>query len=454
MNYSEELKRSIDEVVNNFVGDDDFIVAKHQLDDKTVECRALLKELRRYEVNYISALNGFNDKFNAMKRKRTSLNNAKEFANKYNNDFDFRNDFIHNTDATNFFSQNQYHDLLKETSEIIIDADLVDNFSYFCKQIKSYRQSFMRSIDDWNEKYRTYFNLKLKQKEKALDYDKEILTNKLLNTYESITNNPMTEDIEFSLEYIKVLTKEMKCYFDYDSDNEVDHYAIVGPFEVYIPYDKRKNIRFWCTDKDNIRTSYWGNNCQHPHVSDSGNACFGTTSEFIAEAYNIDDYNQIYIGCLMFLQQADYNDCAGRCVVNWDCYDLDGNSEDMIIRCKDCGTELTTGSYYMCEDCGEAVCEDCITYIQDRGMYVCPSCADDNYYTCEDCAEVFEDVLEVDEKYYCDRCFDYKVENGYIIQCANCGEYHHEENMTYDEESELYYCAECYEECVVNREGE
>ena len=146
-------------------------------------------------------------------------------------------------------------------------------------------------------------------------------------------------------------------------------------------------------------------------------------------------------------------------------------TENNYVYCADCGAQINIynddhiqleNGDYICGDCLDKnyfYCEDCESYhhndecyeIYRHGggsFYVCEDCKD-NYYYCEDCGYYYEDDdcgRYVDGVWYCNDCLDERF--GY---CSNCGEYFDPNNMYWDEETEEYYCEDCYNEIVSSR---
>ena len=122
------------------------------------------------------------------------------------------------------------------------------------------------------------------------------------------------------------------------------------------------------------------------------------------------------------------------CVIedNDDWYEFDGK-----IYCEDCDDEL----FGYCEDCGCKCYRDEMNWIEGYEHYVCDDCYDD-YIECANCGELVRrngSYNTVDGR-VCEYCRDYH----YSI-CDECGEVIHTDNLHYDDEDDMYYCDECYE---------
>ena len=104
-------------------------------------------------------------------------------------------------------------------------------------------------------------------------------------------------------------------------------------------------------------------------------------------------------------------------------------------------SDCDSGKY--CEHCGRRISDDEIRWVNDYAY--CDECV--TY--CEDCQEyVLNDYAqEIDGCYVCDRCLEY----GEYYACEECGEVHYVDNLNYDEETEEYYCDDCYERLLEER---
>lgn len=138
-------------------------------------------------------------------------------------------------------------------------------------------------------------------------------------------------------------------------------------------------------------------------------------------------------------------------------------------NCENCGCNIEedevrwVGDYAYCEDC-VTWCEDCeeyelnddivrINYIGSWGSdhrYVCSCCAE-NYWCCDNCGEYWDDddLVHTEEgNHYCPDCND---SYGY---CENCCCHYDSDSMVFDDVDGCYYCDECYDKIVSDRENE
>ena len=109
--------------------------------------------------------------------------------------------------------------------------------------------------------------------------------------------------------------------------------------------------------------------------------------------------------------------------------------------CSDC--------VYRCERCGEYHLADEITWIPSEEGYVCDDCRDRLYVYSEERDEYLRerDAVETEEGNY------YRPDSDGYGTCYECGEYHDTDHLIYDDETEEYYCEDCYAELIRQREA-
>lgn len=132
--------------------------------------------------------------------------------------------------------------------------------------------------------------------------------------------------------------------------------------------------------------------------------------------------------------------------------------EERII-CADCGREITDNSYvelpngdFLCEDCYDEnyyKCDYCGNIIRKEDAYetsngdiVCDYCFENHYTRCEACDEIVSnnDITYVDGSCICYGCLDY---NDDYRRCDDCGEWHHVNNLYWNDRDDCYYCENC-----------
>ena len=108
-------------------------------------------------------------------------------------------------------------------------------------------------------------------------------------------------------------------------------------------------------------------------------------------------------------------------------------------------------NYFTCDSCGVIEHRDYGTYVDYSDEFVCESCLDNNYFYCEQCQRWVPngDSVSINNGYgdyydICDSCFN----NGEYYSCDSCGDYFHEDNVNWRNDS--CYCDSCYDSNVTN----
>lgn len=84
------------------------------------------------------------------------------------------------------------------------------------------------------------------------------------------------------------------------------------------------------------------------------------------------------------------------------------------------------------------------------GEWICVECLDKNFSLCDRCGTYYytEDMTHTVDGYsYCVHC-----DTLCTMECAECGDIYSKANMNYDSETEAYYCQDCYEVLMSERE--
>lgn len=122
-------------------------------------------------------------------------------------------------------------------------------------------------------------------------------------------------------------------------------------------------------------------------------------------------------------------------------------TEEGHFYCEDCKDE----NAFRCDKCGEWHDEDCGIEMDDGNWY-CKYCIDDITVVCEECKKyIYQDdaVYTEDGHIYCEDCAENKIH-----ECTDCGNLYTKENIRYDEETDAYYCEDCYKALLEEREDE
>lgn len=228
----------------------------------------------------------------------------------------------------------------------------------------------------------------------------------------------------------------------YMTNPNVEGRFYLGKMKIYFNINDY-NLRIY--NKDNLRRGYWGSECNHPHVDETGKACQGNLSDILAHCKL---NNELYVAFLMilsFLETFEPSDIAGSYYTCYDKVDEEGNVIEKGYyegqHCEICGVEINMeeDDYAHCDICGSFVCYDCSEYIDDST--VCTNCIDDACIECVNCDTLhFSDCMHetYDGGLICEFCRD-----KYYVECSECGRLVHEDEAVYDSNTESYYCPEC-----------
>ena len=120
------------------------------------------------------------------------------------------------------------------------------------------------------------------------------------------------------------------------------------------------------------------------------------------------------------------------------------------------GEEIEYSGKYYCEECAEeelSTCKHCnevglkddMFYVDDN--YYCGSCYDNLFVTCEECGEVIsvDDAEYYDGTPYCNECYI-----NCFTTCAGCDNDIPNNETYYDDDTDAYYCEDCYRELTNN----
>ena len=290
------------------------------------------------------------------------------------------------------------------------------------------------------------------------DYKKEL--EKCKRTLEALKKETNIKD---------KIEKEIKCIKEHELVKDVLYKPIKGELiiytkELYMQHPKDKDDRRFLGEmkielnvnnysvrlfnETECRKGYWGDDCNHPHVSEEGEPCLGNSGDMLAECKITNDLYIAFLTVLGFLQQFDPMDTAGEYYVCWDRVDEEGNviekglEDKYYATCCVCGEGIyEEDNYYACDECGGTMCSMHENWVDDTSL--CDNCYNDLTAECTICGDVHlqENMLYVDKQWVCNDCKD-----GYVTYCEKCGEEHLIDNMIEDLETEGYYCEACWDE--------
>ena len=121
---------------------------------------------------------------------------------------------------------------------------------------------------------------------------------------------------------------------------------------------------------------------------------------------------------------------------------------DGKIYCDDCRDEYL--SY--CDHCSEWYLEGNTRMVHTRygNEFWCDDCLNDDAFYCNECEEYYDsgyyDSITCHDETICSSCAGYSYR-----QCDNCGEWNHEDDGHYIEETDEWLCDDCYDDLPSTR---
>lgn len=246
---------------------------------------------------------------------------------------------------------------------------------------------------------------------------------KMIDEIDKIKDHNLVKNIKIKNGTLEIYTK-----FLYFVEPESERRFSLGEMKFTIMLNHSKEC---CEDIliENLTTRRNGydDDMHAPHVFPGGEACFGNTENQIIGFISEEEYYAAFITLLNFCQTVNIEDAAGKYFESWDEVDEEGNvineGHNNVLVCEDCGYRSHyEDEFYECEDCGKALCEDCCTEYE---------CIDGiNRTLCQCCYAQRESEAE----------------------CDGCGGVYNREDLYYKEDTDEWFCEDCYAE--LNEKGE
>ena len=315
------------------------------------------------------------------------------------------------------------------------------------KELKERAERFIENIKKDIEKYNGYIedcekHLEIKKRElETLKKEKDI-KDKIKKDLKYIKEHELVKEVYYNPAIGKLIIRTKTLYMQHPEDK--NDRRLLGKMKIILDVN---NYDVKLFNETECRKGYWGDDCNHPHVSEAGEPCLGNSGDMLAECKLNNDLYIAFLTILGFLQQFDTKDIAGEYYVCWDRVDEEGNVIEKGLEdkyygtCCVCGEGIYEDNYYVCDECGGCMCPDHEHWVDDTSL--CENCYDDLTAECPICGDVHlqENMLYIDEEWVCNDCQD-----GYVSYCEKCGEEHLIDNMIEDEDKGGYYCEACWEE--------
>ena len=330
-----------------------------------------------------------------------------------------------NKDATiEMFNKN--YEKNRETRLKDVNREIIDN-EYWIKQNTENLRHMLQKRDELNDKKEA-----IEKENKTGRY-----VERLLKEVENIANYKTTKKIILTSDEIIVQTNTL-----YINEEVEEKRYLLGEMEIHMPTNVCDGIRLY--NLTGTRNAY-STGMHHPHVFAEGDPCLGSFSKTITECRARDNFFGLYLTLINFCRTVDIEDDAGKYIIAWDEVDEEGNiicegKEKGYTVCEICGRDIEEEDAYTCDECGRTICGNCFTYIGDD--IICDDCLSERYTRCDICGEYhLNEEMTTDDMNLnvCDRCFE-----EYYAECCECESIERRENMIWDEETQEWYCKDCY----------
>lgn len=276
-------------------------------------------------------------------------------------------------------------------------------------------------------------NLKLMQKSiKEATAEIDNVSDKDIDKIEEEIKNIETiktvENVNINEKYIDIWTKELIIAEPVYGEN-----FFLGKCNICIPLnmDDINNIRVYA----NRQVCAYNVEMNHPHIFNSGNACWGNVTDTLIYAFANKSFYLTALTVLSFLQTCDIKDEAGKFVPTWGKQLADGTFEPLgpVKYYGRNGQILIRDNY---EDEEEGQCDCCDEWFGVDSLLTCDCCGGT---FCTDCCREYDTIEGF--VYLCDDC-----RNDYYKTCHHCGGLERESRMTYIENLDRWVCNDCLEE--------
>ena len=316
------------------------------------------------------------------------------------------------------------------------------------EESKKETEKFIEGVKRDIERYNRYIEdcekeLEKKKRElEALKKEKDI-KDKIKKDIKYIKEHELVKEVCYKPALEKLVIRTKTLYMQHPED-ENDR-RLLGEMKIVLDVNNYDVSMF---NETECRKGYWGNGCNHPHVSEDGDPCLGNSSDMLAECKLNNDLYIAFLTILGFLQQFDTSDVAGEYYVCWDRVDEEGNVIEKGLKDRCYGTCCVCGEgiyyeddCYVCDECGGTMCPEHEHWIDETSL--CENCYNNLCEQCAICGEMHlrDNMLYIDDDWVCNDCKD-----DYIMYCEKCGEEHLIDNMIEDLDTGGYYCEACWEE--------
>lgn len=230
------------------------------------------------------------------------------------------------------------------------------------------------------------------EKIKLGNSSKEKIVNKIYEEIQSIQEDEKCERVEILQNELIIYTKQL--YIEDEKYNK-GHFKI-NKYKISINFSNFEVKVHGVLDNYN-RKSCWSSKCPHPHISHTGNPCWGNTEAMLVDSIENKEIYTTFMIIVNFLETFNINDYAGGFIKNWDYVSREDDNKILLNpysesnRNLNCGCTVTQNDeVYHCDICEETMCEDCCRTCSDCDATVCATHSEhrdsDGSIICSECS--------------------------------------------------------------------
>jgi hypothetical protein len=207
----------------------------------------------------------------------------------------------------------------------ISEREMENYVNFSVESSKTIINELKQNQENEYKKYKDFFNKAMEHGKLAGRYSEQIEAfnesdfvskekKKSLDAYEETRKIPGVLSINVKDETIHVYTKNL-----YAQDERTDHWHDVGTFHITIGMTSNKYDTSHTVKILNTKHQFKGMNdsMQAPHVFTDGHICHGSLATGMVEAYTRRDLFQLVYQIMLFLQDANTDDAAGKYIDKW-----------------------------------------------------------------------------------------------------------------------------------------
>lgn len=269
-----------------------------------------------------------------------------------------------------------------QTGNIVIPENFKNamkrRFEQTIRNEESNQRNNQISADDYKRRYLDYLNRIFVSRCTIEGLKNKIneIEAKIMEELNTVTDISHITGIRFEDDKIVAHTDTIYVVTRLRGETE-DTKFLIGDFDIKIDLVNNEVRMINTTNK---RKSYWSGQDNAPHVRNSGQACWGNVDATVAQLLSSAEVKALLSVVVNYLESVNLDDPAGKCIVNWDRVDKDGNIIPKMKKCPHCNKMHPERDFKLCSRCNTMVCTNCI-----REDDICKNCFGMYQITCEYC---------------------------------------------------------------------